>query len=75
MGREPYKFAKKGVGWLFFSLFSHSTMKKSTYRALELVTRVHKNGWLEQERVTSNNACSLGKIIELLLKIEHMVHA
>ena len=35
MGREPYKFAKRGVEWLFFSMFPHSTMKKSTYRALE----------------------------------------
>ena len=34
-------------------------------------TRAHKNGQLEQEHVTPIEACSPGKIIELLLKIEH----
>ena len=36
-------------------------------------TRAHKNRRLEQERVTPIEACSPGKIIELLLKIKHPV--
>ena len=36
-------------------------------------TRAHKNGRLEQERVTPIEAHCLGKIIELLLKIEYLV--
>ena len=36
-----------GLVMMIFSMFPHSTMKKSTYRALELVTGVHKNGQLE----------------------------
>ena len=35
--------------------------------------RAHKNGRLEEERVTPIEAHSPGKIIELLLKIEHLV--
>ena len=36
-------------------------------------TRVHKDGQLEQKRVNPIEACSLVKIIELLLKIEQLV--
>ena len=52
------------------SLFSSTLLL-----CLFFLSRAHKNGWLEQKRVTPIEAHSPGKIIELLLKKEYPVRA
>ena len=55
-------------------MYQTSSARCLSTAALHVIPRAHKNGQLE-ERVTPIEAHSPGKIIELLLKIEHPAHA